>query len=233
MRALFLALVLINAGFFYWQYTLNGSRPTAPQSADLPQDDGVAPLQLLSEAKPDTKRKPSQPRSPAPDEPPPPAPVPAADNSACYIVGPFPGETEARTVMEDFVARGVDAAYTPRPQQRNRYWLHTPPLPDLKAAEARLKQLNEMGFHDVVIMPAGDLKNSLSLGFYHNQSSAEQRMADLKAKGVNAIQAVQQRTVDTHWVRYQAPRGDAAADAVWEALSEARPDVRREEMPCQ
>jgi hypothetical protein len=219
MRALFLALVLINVGFFYWQYTLNGGLVPAPETSEAPQDDSVPQLRLLSEA----KHKPAQ---GAPAGPP-------AKREACFLVGPFPDETEARTVVEDFAAKGVDAAYTPRPRQYKRYWLRTPTLANHKAAEAKLKQLNKMGFHDVAIMEGGDLRNSLSLGYYQNPSSAEQRIAELKAKGVKVIQEVQPRTVQAHWVRYQAPRGDAAADAVWKAVSHARPDTRREETPCQ
>lgn len=218
MRALFLALVLINVGFFYWQYTLNGGSPPVTQSSEVPQDESVPRLQLLSEVKGDMGTAASV-KTPA-------------DKKACFIVGPFPDETEARTAVENFAAKGLDAAYTPRPLQRNRYWLRTRPLPNRRAAETKMKQLKRMGFNDVAIVESGDLENSLSLGYYYNLSSAEQHRAELKAKGVNVIQEVQQQTVDTHWVRYRAPRGDATADAVWKALSQARPDAQREEMPC-
>ena len=218
MRALFLALVLINLGFFFWQYTLNGGRPSVQQSTEAPQDDSVPQLQLLSQAKGDTGATP-------------PAGT-AVEHDACFIVGPFSDETEARTVVEDFTAKGIDASYSPRQEQVSRYWLHTPQLPDHQAAAARLKELNGMGFEDVAIMESGDLINSLSLGFYHNQSSAEQRVAELKAKGVNVIQEIQQRAVATHWVRYQAPRDSATADGIWKAISLASPDAQREGLPC-
>jgi len=220
MRALFLALVLINLGFFFWQYTLSGGRPPVPRSNEVtvPQDDTVPQLKLLSKAHGDKGA--------------PPAAVTPVETDVCFIVGPFADETEARTVVEDFTAKGIDAAYKPIQQQSARYWLHTPQLPDHKAAEAKLNELKGLGFDDVAIMETGDLTNSLSLGFYHNPSSAEQRMAELQAKGVKVIQETQQRTLDTHWVRYQAPPGDAAADAVWKTVSQARSDIQREDLPC-
>jgi hypothetical protein len=219
MRALFLALLLINLGFFYWQYSLSGGPQPVAENTEVIQDDTVPRLLLLSEAQGAQGAQ-----TPA---------ATAADSDACYIVGPFSDQTEARTAVEDFKAQNIEASYDPRQQQNSRYWLHTPQMRDHKAAEAKLRALKKMGIEDVGIMESGDMQNSLSLGFYHNESSAQQRLEELKAKGVNVSLETQTQTVDTHWVKYQAPLGSEAADKVWKAISQAQPDLQREDLPCR
>lgn len=246
MRALFLALILANLVFFFWEYTLAPEQRRALPPAAEQAEDNVPPLVLLkNNEKPAAAPKPSVtagPEAPATAPARPagetkPAPPPVAEKKvptpkACYIAGPFDHADAAHAAVTVLQAKGLDAGFERRQAQKNRYWLHTPVLPSRKAALARMKEIEARGVHDMALIRTGAFENSISLGFYHNESSANRRLAALKARQVEAVMDTQHRTVDTYWARYQAPKASPAAKAAWKTITASHPHVQREGVPC-
>lgn len=216
MRVLFLALVLVNLVFFFWQYTWEGNGGDEMPVVQLPPPDGTPPLELLSKAKHHAA-----------------AASPAVQSKACFVVGPFADQGAAETAAASFRDKGLDALYDQRETQSTRYWLHTSPYPSRRKALDKIADLKKHGIEDVAVMETGQWQNSISLGFYHNRSSADQRREELQALNVDVTVAAEQATEQTHWVRYTAVSNDPAADTAWQALVQANPKLQREALPCR
>jgi len=251
MRALFLALILANLVFFFWEYTLAPERSAGTRSvAPLPDD--APPLVLLpdhpapaSASKPSVKAAPKRPpeasAGPSAQNPPSPGPPPVAEKApaleppalTCYIIGPFHQADAAQAAVTVLKGKRLGAGFEQRSAQKNRYWVHTPVQPDRKAALVRMKETKDAGIRDYALMRTGDFKNSISLGFYYNDASATRRLAALKAKQIDAIVETQRRTVNTYWVRYKAPKDSPAAAAAWATITTAHPKAQREGIPCR
>lgn len=221
MRALFLALILVNLVFFLWQYTLAPPRAPAGHAVPSAARDNVPPLILLN----DGKRKAAPPRVPAATQ--------QAANEQCFAVGPFDDPEAAKATVTALRSKGMAAEYESRTAQTARYWLHTPVFPTRKKALSRMNELKGQGIRDMALMETGKWKNAISLGFYHNQFSADQRLNELKPRGVDVALETEHDTIETYWTRYKAPQGSAEADAVWQAIAQAHPKVQREGLPCR
>ena len=216
MRVLLLALVLVNLVFFFWQYTWEGKRGDAAMPiVQLPPPDGTPSLEPLSKTRHRTA-----------------APAAVAEK-ACFVVGPFDNRNAAEAVAAGFRDKGLDALYDPRETQSTRYWLHTPPYPSGGKARAKIADLKKHGIEDVAVIESGDWKNSISLGFYHNRSSAEQRLMEVKALNLDATLDTEQQAEQTHWVRYTADKGGATGEAAWQALALTHPQLQRQSLPCR
>lgn len=252
MRALFLALILANLVFFFWEYTLAPTPPSVNRPAAEPPQDDAPPLVLLKDAdkagagpagratpapKPPVKAasKPPVGMAPPAGDKPPASQAPAKESKkmACYIIGPFDHADAARAAVTVLQAKGLEAAFEQRQAQMNRYWLHTPVLPSRKAALARMKDIEARGIHDMALMRTGDLENSVSLGFYHNESSAKRRLAALEARQIDVTLDTEHTTVNTYWARYRTARDSPASDAAWQTITASHTEAQREGLPCR
>ena len=89
MRGLFALLILLNAGFFIWQYSMQESSEARPPTAlALPPDSSIKPLVLLREAGPLIPKNTTAAENPAPP--------PAIAATPCYTIGPFITAAEAQ-----------------------------------------------------------------------------------------------------------------------------------------
>jgi len=91
MRWLFALLILLNAGYFIWQYSIQESseaRPATPLA--LPPDSSIKPLVLLREVTPTAPEAASTVEKATPEEPPPAIAAPVSPpTEPCYTIGPF------------------------------------------------------------------------------------------------------------------------------------------------
>ncbi len=102
MRVLFALLIMLNAGFFIWQYSMQESseaRPPTPLA--LPPDSSIKPLVLLREAGTPTPKDTAATESPAQ----PPAPT----ITSCYTIGPFITAPEAQRASVMLETEGLAA----------------------------------------------------------------------------------------------------------------------------
>ena len=89
MRWLFALLILLNAGFFIWQYSMQESREAHPPTAlALPPDSSIKSLVLLREA---GAQIPIDPAAAADS-----ALLAAPATTSCYTIGPFITAAEAQ-----------------------------------------------------------------------------------------------------------------------------------------
>ncbi|MDI9238661.1 SPOR domain-containing protein [Lysobacter sp. LF1] len=198
VRALVVLLLVINVGVAAW-WTL---RAPAPLPAAVEPPLGVARLQLVSEA-----RKPAPAPAPisapaAPSAPAPAAPVVATPATApavpslsephdasvrCYSVGPFNDEAAAQHARELLMA--VSTRVVPREQRAGtaRGWrVYVPAAATPEAAKATADRISAAGFNDLMIVRQGSEANSIALGRYRNEDTAQRRAQSLVAAGFPA-----------------------------------------------
>ena len=102
MRVLFVLLIMLNAGFFIWQYSMQESSEARPPTAlALPPDSSIKPLVLLREAGTPTSKDTAAAESPA--QPPTPA------ITSCYTIGPFITAAEAQRARIMLETEGLTA----------------------------------------------------------------------------------------------------------------------------
>lgn len=204
VRALVVLLLVLNVGVAAW-WTLRAP-PPPPAAVEPPL--GVARLQLVSEA-----RKPAPVHAPAPVPAPasasasaptaPSTPAPAAPAAAqpvapslsephdasvrCYSVGPFNDEAAAQHARELLMA--VSTRVVPREQRTGtaRGWrVYVPAAATPEAAKATADRISAAGFNDLMIVRQGSEANSIALGRYRNEDTAQRRAQSLVAAGFPA-----------------------------------------------
>lgn len=202
LRALVVLLLVLNLGVAAW-WALRAPPPPPPA---LVQPPGVARLQLVSEARPPA---PASPAPTATSTPTPPAsaptaspviaapvaaaaPAPVADaprdpGARCYSVGPFADATAAKHAHELLMA--VSTRVVSREQRAGsvRGWrVYLPAAPTLEAAQATAARISAAGFNDFLIVRQGNEANSIALGRYRGEDSAQKRAQSLVAAGFPA-----------------------------------------------
>ncbi|MBK6660563.1 MAG: hypothetical protein IPG43_21595 [Proteobacteria bacterium] len=56
------------------------------------------------------------------------------------------------------------------------------------------------GIHDTLLIRRGDMKNSISLGFFRSQDSVNRRLAELNEKGYKPVVVPRFETSDLYWL---------------------------------
>lgn len=80
------------------------------------------------------------------------------------------------------------------PTQTQRFWVYLPPLASEIDAERKLLALKKLGIKDGGVMQDPQWKNAISFGVFLDEKRAIALLKDLQAKGVNAVQTVQNIT---------------------------------------
>jgi hypothetical protein len=199
-RALVVLLLMLNLGVAAWWLL----RPEPMPAATPPLPEGVARLQLLSEASRPGPPPATLPAGEAPGSTPgataaaADAPPDVADR--CFSFGPFGDEAaiaDARAALE---AAGVVRLVAREVTSAPRGWrVILPPLPDRATADATLARIRAAGFDDLLVVPAGEEANAIALGRYGSEATARQREAALRAAGFGAeAQPVGEARVSTY-----------------------------------
>ena len=85
--------------------------------------------------------------------------------------------------------------------------MYLPPYADERAAREAVKVLYDAGFEDVTIIMNGEWDNSISLGYYIEQSNAMMRKDQVRAMGFEAQTRIQRDDENRYWVDYEQRAG--------------------------
>ena len=199
MKIFAIALLLVNIGLVAWQYQTHVQTLARATVAHEPLPSDAAPIKLVSEL----PTLPAQ--RTARDAAPPPAvtaevqaDVVAAD--LCVDIGPF-GDAHARDQVRDWLHDYVAATYMRVETVRKRqfFWVYLEPSSD-RAARQNLAELRDRGIQDTLLIRRGDMKNSISLGFFRSQDSVNRRLAELNEKGYKPVVVPRFETSDLYWL---------------------------------
>ena len=207
MRALVLALALINLLFFGWSYWID--KPQAPGTSAT----AIRPLQLVPEAEPagtDPAPTAATPvatptplaSTPAPVTLPTPAPVlplaaTASAASRCASLGPLTDQAAATAVNTALLARNLN------PRQRlasgqipDGYWVYIDNLRDGAARSRALKRLARAGVNDAAALASS---GQVSVGLFSEKSGADMRAAAVRAAGLEPVTESRTHAQNQYW----------------------------------
>ena len=189
MRALFLLLLLANAGFFAWARYL-WPPETAADPAPLARQIEPEKLKLV----PPSALPPPAPPKPA-AAPPAPQPAPAA-SLRCIEWGSFTlaDAPRAEKALEP-LALGSRLAQR-RAEETASWWVFIPSQKNRQGALRKAAELKGLGIDEYFVMQEeGPLHWSLSLGVFRTEEAAQARLAALRQQGVRTAQVGQRETV--------------------------------------
>lgn len=229
IRALIVLLVVLNLGVAGWWI----SRPAAQPPAPPQQPQGVARLQLASEAatsRATTIAARAQTATPAA------TPAPAEEKSVeakpaeakpgvaaetaiaapqCFSLGPFATDAAAKAAIDalraDIARSGVREV---EGASSGAYTVFLPPSEDRAAAQSLAQRIAAAGFDDFMIVNEGELANGIALGLYRNRNGAERRQAALQAGGFPAqIRDAGEKAPSQWWADIATEKGMNAVQA--------------------
>lgn len=216
IRALIVLLVVLNLGVAAWWLTRPAVAPTAIAAAP----EGIARLQLLSEAMPAATpaaavETPAVAQAASAELVPEPVPAVAVATPAlqCFSLGPFNDQAAATAAA----ARLGNQAVRPRPrelpgQAAGAYNVVLPPAADRETAQALAQRIGAAGFDDFLLINQGEQANGIALGRYGSREAAQRRQSALQAKGFQAqIQAVGAEGSAQWWLDVTAAEGAGVA----------------------
>lgn len=217
MRILVLALVLVNALFFAWQYWIAGTR----EVATVDPYRGVPVLELA----------PSAPVVPVAD--PEPVAVARASEPApglCAELGPFKDRAAAEEGIQRLGLADGGASLDDRLRERTVFWVYLEPFPSRQAANSALKQMEAAGISDAFVVNDSQYRNAVSLGLYSTDERAQRRLGQVREAGQRPRVQEQDRSTTAVWASLVL--ADAAAlEAVGVKLgADAAVSIR--EVPC-
>ena len=217
MRVAFFVLLVINLALGAW---VLASRPAAPAQPS-PRPEGVAPLQLLSER--DSGGTPRKQRQAA-------QPAPSGEGAACYTVGPFETDADARRLAGKLEnVRSTNVRRTQAQSEIGR-WVYLPAFSSREEAMATARKLAAADLRDYYVVTSGDQENTISLGLYRDDTNAKRRVDRLRELGFNARVKVRTEAVPRYWLDASLER---AADLDWQSLLAAYESASVSQTDCQ
>ncbi len=216
-RILFVALLLINIGFFVWHQRF------APQPRDQfkPTEPGVTQLMKLSEIDPQSEQWTHKPTT-EPEE---------VLNQTCFSVGPFTAQSELQPVVETLTPLVVKTRVRKiTTTQEAGYWVYLPASENREEALQMGRQLAAAGVRDYYVVTSGQHENTVSLGLYREQANADKRIAELARKGFQVLKEVRIEQWPEFWLDYSATQEQIGA---LPDLKASNPDIQQNEVICQ
>jgi cell division septation protein DedD len=213
-RALVILLVVLNLGVALWWASGAGGTGS---SAEVPVPQGVARLQLASEAMPEPAPVVDQGEvaasGTAPQE---------AHETVCVSLGPF--AADAADAARASLATLATRVRLRESASRARGWrVLMPALPDRATADAMAGRLRQAGFQDLLVMGEGPEANSIALGLFGSEDAARAHVTRLAAAGFEAgARAIGGEP--QHWLDV-ALAPDATADAARRVARASRADA--------
>ncbi len=219
MRTLAVLLLLVNISLITWQYREHIRTLASEYRVQPPPPKEAATLKLLAEL----ESLPA-PRDKADEPSPPPAPVAAevqadvAPADVCLDVGPF-GDAASRDQVRDWLRDYVAASYARRETVRKKqfFWVYLEPSTDAVAQQS-LAELKERGVTDTLLIRRGQMKNSISLGFFRSQDSVNRRLAELNEKGYKPVVVPKFETSELYWLAVRLGQDTPEAPTIPDTL---------------
>jgi len=196
VKVLVFLLVLANLLFYAFSAGYFG-RPENPDAGRLEQQVEPDKMRLVSHGEaPPANKKTVEPAPVAPVEV---APVPEAEPVAAPAPAPVVEKIclrwEHLPVAEaNRLSARIDEKFAAFKQVKRAvaaegagWWVYIPPLPGKDEAEKKAGELRQFGVTDYfIIQEAGPSRFAISLGVFSSEKGGQERLAELKAKGVRS-----------------------------------------------
>ncbi len=237
MKWIFVAMLLVNAGFAVWATDREVPVDPSPRAAaTLPGH--VNRLLLLSEL----DEKPLRERSPTdltrnveemgqlgagnlnPDQ------SQGAPAAICLSVGPLVNLEDVDRIGGWLTSRGgVSTLREGERREISRFWVYFPPFQNREAAIIRVQQMQDAQIDDIYVIHRGDMANAISLGLYSRRDSLDRRLSELRSKGYEPSIERRYETKKSSWFDVLFPAGITFSR---EHFVSAFPSVEATESSC-
>lgn len=182
MKSFFLLLLFANMIYFFWAQTISNEHVAVIKQVPLYESKALEKLVLLTKngvlevvvtdqaAAKSARLK---------------VPVQAVEG-ACYVVGDFATRTAATNLQKSLIELDQNAGVTVS-SSTTEYWVVYPSNGDWKASLRQVNILKDKKVTDLWLVPSGPHKGVISLGVFTMKVRANNRIAELKQKQVNAV----------------------------------------------
>lgn len=137
----------------------------------------------------------------------------------------------------DKLASLLTARFAEFRQERRRtggdsqgWWVYIPPLADKAAADRRAEELRQAGVSDFFVVPEGNNRLAISLGIFSSEKGAQERLAEMKGKGIRAVRLAPRPAKDSS-VTLRASGPESQRGALLAAVARQLP--RNEAQACR
>jgi hypothetical protein len=213
----FYSLLLGNGLFIAWHW-LDSESESAELVVEVPKDNTVKELRLLSEVDPRVLRPRVHAGGQAAEVKADPSRsqqinyTSARSSSAapfCYRLGPVATDEQLEQVRTWVIAAGgAPQLRLGERQEFALYWVYLPPFSTHTEAVRVSQEMARSGIKDIFVIPRGDMAHAISLGVYARDSSLQRRLQQLKAKGFDASVLPRYRVALVSWIdaKFTRPR---------------------------
>jgi hypothetical protein len=178
MRALVFFLVLANVVLWAWNTGYLG-QPGNPDAARLAQQVKPEAVRIVGHG---VTPPPANGKAAKAAEPP---------EELCLVwerLAPADADGLAVALAEKFP--GVRAERRTAGLEGGDWWVHVPPQAAKADADRKAGELKQLGVSDYYVVPEGPNRFAISLGVFSNEKGAQERLAELRAKGVKTARVV-------------------------------------------
>jgi hypothetical protein len=118
-------------------------------------------------------------------------------------------------------------------EERRRFWVYMPPLPNKAAINRKISQLKARGINDYfVIQKPGDWHNAISLGVFKSREAADGFLEELQANRDIHTAKVGERVEKLPATTFRLNDVDAGVAARVGDLQKEFPDAELKNVPC-
>lgn len=226
MKALVFLLVLANLLFYAFSAGYFG-RPDNPDAVRLEKQVLPERMRIVSRGEaPAAPAKAAEPVKPeVVVEAPKPEPALKVEESAPICLAwehlpPVDAERIASLLSSKYAEFKVIRRVVP--SEGNGWGVFVPPLSGKAEAERKATELRQLGVTDYFIVQDGPIRHAISLGVFSSEKGAQDRLAELKEKGVRSARVMPRPGKDST-VNIQATGPASAKESLLAAIGKAVP----------
>ena len=152
----------------------------------------------------------------------------------CWSVGPITNQallTRIRDSLEPVVNRLESSETTEI--SKTRFLILSPAQPTLADAKVLLEQIQQKGMKDVALLYKGPFKNRVSFGLYNKEFLAQQHLALLESKQIEAEIHPRNTTVKNYWLALEQHNSDIDEATLTRILDEQQPGLELTQTNCK
>ncbi|MEM1081883.1 MAG: SPOR domain-containing protein [Pseudomonadota bacterium] len=156
---------------------------------------------------------------------------PGGDERAtrCYTLGPLPTLVQQSRAEDRLLPFATEIRMRQTTADRDRGWWVFLVAGDRASALAMAQDLARRGVEDYFVVADQNQPDAVSLGLFERRDNARQRLAQIRAMGLDAQLAVRREDAPQFWIDYSI---EPDRRSPWRFIARSSPEARQFEIPC-
>jgi hypothetical protein len=230
--------VVVNIGYFAWQFT-PVDRPAAVVNSASSRTDNGDDITLLSETDQSSLVVSETDKSTLIElqelvNKPIVNTTKVVSTDGCMAVGPFMSFYGSQEIADQLTSLGINLQVkaVDQPSGKYDYRLLIPPMNSLEEAFRKLRELQASNI-DSYVITAGENALGVSLGVFSTLKGAAAATALVKSEGFEGVIVEIPRSTRTYWIFGTPDSPLAMNEMVWQNLKTTNPAIQKQELPCE